>query len=114
MTRQEGLLRKAADAFGEVRDPFAHDWLSENQVTLDECMTLSEQIGVIIYGYLAVPKEVRNRVSLAGACAAAGLPAEVTVAADNNVRMNQLREAVDALRQSVGSAGGVEPIGLLG
>lgn len=51
------LLEKAAKAFEEGQNPFASDWLTENNVTSDECFTLSEQISVLIKGYLASKPE---------------------------------------------------------
>lgn len=48
--RMKDLLVKASACFSEGFSPFNNDWLSENQVTLDECMALSEMIGTIIKG----------------------------------------------------------------
>lgn len=48
--RMKNLLVKASTCFEEGFSPFNNDWLSENQVTLDECMSLSELIGTIIKG----------------------------------------------------------------
>lgn len=52
--RLPALLKKAADAFENGQDPFCGAWLSENEVTSDECFKLSDQISSIIRGYLAM------------------------------------------------------------
>ena len=54
MSRSEELLQAAAVAFNEGSDPFGHEWLVEHQVTLDECDTLSETIGLAIQVYQEV------------------------------------------------------------
>lgn len=43
--RQKKLVLEAAECFIEHRSPFEGEWLSEFEVTLDECMWLSEYIG---------------------------------------------------------------------
>lgn len=40
------LLRKAANALSEGNDPFAGSFLSENDVSFDQCMTLAEQLAI--------------------------------------------------------------------
>jgi len=44
MLRMEELLKNAIQCFEELRSPFAHSELLENDVTLDECGALSEMI----------------------------------------------------------------------
>jgi len=51
------LLEKAADAFETNHDPFSIAWLTKNQVTLEECVELSELIGRILRNYWFVQKE---------------------------------------------------------
>lgn len=65
--RSRDLLLKAANALGEGIDPFSHGWLSENEVTLDECYGLSETIAVIIKGSLALKREDRIKLLALGA-----------------------------------------------
>ena len=55
--RMMELLEKAADAFGVQLDPFRVDWLTRNQVTLEECIDLSELIGKILRDYWLAQKE---------------------------------------------------------
>ena len=45
MTSAE-LLREAADALEEGRDPFGASFLSENDVTSDQCMALARQLAI--------------------------------------------------------------------
>lgn len=49
--RMKELIVRAAACFSEGYSPFNNDWLSENHVTLDECVSLSELIGTIIKGF---------------------------------------------------------------
>lgn len=65
--RNRDLLLKAAKALGEGCDPFSHGWLSENEVTLDECYDLSEAISVIVKGSLALRQEERMKLLALGA-----------------------------------------------
>jgi len=65
--RTKELLLKAANALGEGIDPFSHGWLSENEVTLDECFGLSETISVIIKGSMALKQEDRIKLLALGA-----------------------------------------------
>ncbi len=55
--RVRELLLKAAEAMEDGRDPFSGDFLSANNVTLDECYTLSEQLATITRGWLAMPED---------------------------------------------------------
>ncbi len=72
MSRKEQLLRMAADAFEDGRNPFDHESLCEHKVTADECFELSEAIAIIIRGYLNVPKEIRHQVALCGSIDGSG------------------------------------------
>jgi hypothetical protein len=74
--RINALLAKAAQAFIDGNDPFSSGWLSENDVTLDECMSLSNQIGAIIKGYAASPRETQMKILVAHALDGSGLPPE--------------------------------------
>lgn len=40
------LLRAAADALEDGRDPLASPFLSDNDVTLDQCYSLAEQLAI--------------------------------------------------------------------
>lgn len=56
--RIKTLLLKAADAFEDGSDPFAHHWLAANEVTLDEAIILSTSIAMLIRVNIAViPRE---------------------------------------------------------
>ena len=54
MSRMDTLLDKAAATFDDWADPFSHDWLLKNEVTLDECESLSETIALAIRVYREV------------------------------------------------------------
>jgi hypothetical protein len=40
------LLRKAAEALENGRIPLMNPWLVENDVTLDQCMALADQLAI--------------------------------------------------------------------
>ena len=42
------LLEKAADAFIRNTNPFDVEWMTQNDVTLQECVDLSELIGRVL------------------------------------------------------------------
>lgn len=44
--RKVELLLAAADALDEGIDPFSTSWLSEHEVTLNECYTLSDNLAI--------------------------------------------------------------------
>lgn len=54
--RMRLLLSKAADAYSDGSDPFATHWLAENNVTLDECVAMSEFISMSIKAVLKVKR----------------------------------------------------------
>lgn len=59
MKRSEQLLRAAAKALNSQMDPFSTNFLVENAVTLDECGSMSESIGVAILAWLELPPRAR-------------------------------------------------------
>lgn len=62
--RMNELLDRAADALEKGMDPFSNWFLVENEVSLDECMALSEAVGGLIKWYLKQPAEVKVKVAL--------------------------------------------------
>lgn len=44
--KSAALLRAAADALEDGRDPLINPFLSENEVTLDQCFSLAEQLAI--------------------------------------------------------------------
>jgi hypothetical protein len=90
--RQEELIKAAAEAFGDGRDPFAHEWLVEHKVTADECLDLSLMIGTILHGYLASPKPVKRSLALRGAATAAGMPSDIVESAVSGLELRALTE----------------------
>ena len=98
MNRQEQLIKAAAIAFDNGSDPFVHEWLSEHEVTADECMALSSVIGTILHGYLASPKEVKLSLGFRGAAVAAGMPSEVIETAVESLEMKALTKRLKEFR----------------
>ena len=52
-TRGEFLLKAAAAAFEQGIDPFSTAWLSEHEVTAQECFDLGQSLSTVIKAYLA-------------------------------------------------------------
>ena len=46
------LLEKAADAFIRNTNPFEVEWMTQNDVTLQECVDLSELIGRVLEDHI--------------------------------------------------------------
>lgn len=100
MSRMDDLLGEAAEAFADGRDPFSTEWLSDHEVTLDECMALSDRIASVLRGYLAAPRVVREAFPL---FAAEDLsPAEKEHAFHGLYEIGALRSVSDHLK-SVGT-----------
>lgn len=62
--RMKKLLLEAALCFDNGYSPFNNDWLSKNEVTLEECMSLSDLIGTIIRGVALCDKNTQATVML--------------------------------------------------
>lgn len=64
MSRSDELLRAAAGAFADGRSPFSTEWLSEHDVSLNECIDLGDRIAQVLNGYLNSPDVVRKAFPL--------------------------------------------------
>jgi hypothetical protein len=51
-SRMLELLEKSADAFTRNTNPFDVDWMTQQDVTLIECVDLSELIGKVLTEYV--------------------------------------------------------------
>lgn len=60
--RSKELLGKAAAALKKGTSPFEHWFLSKHEVTLDECMTMSERMAALIEWFLDQSKKVQIEV----------------------------------------------------
>lgn len=60
MSRTSELLKAAASALEDQRDPFDGSFLTEHEVTLDECMDLADSLAIGARLY-AGPEEQPNR-----------------------------------------------------
>ena len=54
------LLKKAADAFVRNGNPFEVEWLSQHDVSVQECVDLSEWIGRVLEEYVYDQKEMEG------------------------------------------------------
>jgi len=55
--RMMELLEKTADAYIRNTNPFDVEWLTQHDVTLQECVDLSELIGNVLSDYVYLQKE---------------------------------------------------------
>jgi hypothetical protein len=66
--RLASLLEKAAMCFGDGRNPFRDgEWLSDSDVTFEECEQLSDLIGAVLNGFVKSTHTAQAEVLLAGA-----------------------------------------------
>jgi hypothetical protein len=66
MSRSSELLKAAADALDDGRDPLATPFLDEHRVTLDECFDLAEWLalgGRLMAWAIEHPHDARTAVS---------------------------------------------------
>lgn len=68
--RIDDLLAKAAESLENGADPFNHEFLVTNEVTADECFTLSEKMAIIIKGFLG--SDMDDQVMILGTGAVMG------------------------------------------
>ena len=54
------LLEKAADAFIRNTNPFDVEWMTQHDVTLQECVDLSELIGGVLESYMYEQKTLEG------------------------------------------------------
>jgi hypothetical protein len=91
--RGDELLQEAAKAFEDGRDPFSTSWLSEHEVTGQECFEMGQSIAAIIKGYLASPPGSQVAFIARGIFKEAGFDE-----AANNAML--YHHALDALRRA--------------
>jgi hypothetical protein len=66
-SRMRDLLLKASRCFTDGYSPFNDEWLHENQVTLDECIDLSQVIGSVLCGFVLSDDETQLTVLIESA-----------------------------------------------
>jgi hypothetical protein len=65
--RSEQLLNAAADALLDGRSPFDQSFLVEHGVTYDECMALSDHLGLLAKAWLRASPDLRSMIAVLGA-----------------------------------------------
>lgn len=63
--RMKFLLLEASKCFDDGYSPFNDEWLSEHNVTVDECAQLSVLIGMVLSGVALADKETQAKVVIA-------------------------------------------------
>ena len=61
------LIDEAAKCFDDGYSPFETEWLSKHEVTLDECIALSNAIGIILHGYAKLSQKDQMLIITKGA-----------------------------------------------
>ena len=97
-TRREQLLAWAAECFDKLASPFDGSWLSEHQVTLNECADLSEDVARAIRLYLKVPKAERTARALQDAMEEVGFPSDIAKNAADSLRARTLTHQLKTLQ----------------
>ena len=64
MSRRMNLMREAAKAMEDGRDPLERSFLIEHKVSLDEVFTMSEDIARAVRIYLRMPSDERTVASI--------------------------------------------------
>ena len=95
--RMEELLKKASEKFDEHSSPFYNEWLSDNEVTFDECMSLSEHITWAIKVYLVYAKNAKSKSGVEQKLAAL-IASEVL---RNEVTTEEQQEAQQKMKEEV-------------
>ena len=105
--RIDALLAKAAEALANGADPFNHEFLVTNKVTADECFTLSEQMALIVQGYLGSPKDEQQLLLLTGASMEMGpdMVAAVRSSFKLSATAKKVGEVADGINKRLDSKG---------
>lgn len=85
--RIDDLLMKAAESLENGADPFNHEFLVKNEVTADECFTLSEKMALIIKGFLG--SDMDDQVLILGTGAVMGESGIDVKAFRNSLKLSQ-------------------------
>ena len=92
--RIDDLLMKAAESLTNGADPFNHEFLVKNEVTADECFTLSEKMALIIKGFLG--SDMDDQVLILGTGAVMGEGIDVK-AFRNSLKLSQAAKRLQRL-----------------
>jgi len=92
-SRGAQILDAAADALLEGRDPFDRAFLVEHRVTLDECMNLSDQLGLLAKAWLRASPDLKAMIAVVGATHDTSIDPQALEA------MTRGRQAMEAMRR---------------
>lgn len=93
--RMDKLLLKAATALENGVDPFNREFLVANEVSADECMGLSEKMGILIKGFLGADRDDQVMLLAVGAVYNEG--PEMVKIFRGSLKMNQATKRLKAL-----------------
>lgn len=90
--RKQRLLRELADGFEHGEDLLlSTEWLVQNEVTAGENQALSNQLALVLHGWLVLPRDLQNAVLIAGAAGSTLPEAQATPLARNAI-INAVRQ----------------------
>jgi hypothetical protein len=88
--RKEKLLMEVAEQFENAASPMNHEWLCDNNVTLDECGALMDNLAAIIRGYLQAPERIQLAILACSAMPDKAMAENVVHIMDRDRLMKQL------------------------
>lgn len=93
--RMDDLMLKAATALENGADPFNREFLVENDVSADECMGLSEKMGIVIKGFLGADRD--DQAMLIGVGAVYDEGPEMVKLFRDSLKLSQATRRIKAL-----------------
>lgn len=94
--RRIKLLTDIASQFHNASTPMNHEWLSENNVSLDECGALCDQLSGIIKGFANAPQELRTLILV---CSAADDPGQAQMMISKLTESMALQTVIERLKK---------------
>lgn len=94
--RRRKLLTDVASQFENASTPMNGQWLEENNVSLDECGNLCDQLGGIIKGFANAPREIRTLILI---CSAADDPEQAKMMIAKITESLALQTVIERLKK---------------
>lgn len=94
--RRSKLLLDVASQFETASTPMNHTWLAENDVSLDECGNICDQLAGIIKGFAQAPQELRTLILV---CSAADDPGQAKMMIAKLTESMALQTVIERLKK---------------
>jgi hypothetical protein len=102
-SRIHDLMLLCADNLDRGCEPLHHEFLVEHSITLDECMTLAEQMAVAIRAYVRTPRDEQLRLMVRACVDEAELREEMVESISNDLKMKRVTAKLVALGKASAS-----------